>query len=46
MALLMTYNAPTAGTKEAMAKALEVTGIDWTPLNQSNQDLLQGLKSR
>lgn len=45
MALHMTYNGADSGTKEAMAKALEVTGIDLDALNQKNQDLLQRLKT-
>lgn len=45
MALHMTYNGADAGTKEAMAKALHVIGIDLDALNQKNQDLLQRLKA-
>ncbi|MDD4402701.1 MAG: stalk domain-containing protein, partial [Desulfitobacteriaceae bacterium] len=45
MALHMTYNGADSGTKEAMAKALEVTGIDLDALNQKNKDLLQRLKA-
>lgn len=45
MALHMTYNGAGSGTKEAMAKALQVTGIDLEALNQKNQDLLQRLKA-
>ncbi len=45
LALHMTYNGADAGTKEAMAKALQVTGIDLEALNQKNQDLLRCLKA-
>ncbi|OPZ74154.1 MAG: Protease inhibitor precursor [Firmicutes bacterium ADurb.Bin456] len=45
MALHMTYNGAGGGTKEDMAKALQVTGIDLDTLNQKNQDLLQRLKA-
>lgn len=45
MALHMTYNGAVAGTKEDMAKALQITGIDLDALNQKNRDLLQRLKA-
>ncbi|MBN2612526.1 MAG: serpin family protein [Bacteroidales bacterium] len=45
LALAMTYNGAAGTTKEAMEAALKKSGMETAAINQSYQDLMDGLKS-
>jgi serine protease inhibitor len=45
MALDMVYNGASGPTQKAMDQALQLNGLDLTPLNQANRDLKAALES-